>query len=299
MYEMTLEKLKDLIASNEVKDIILDTDAYNEVDDQYCLAYCMRSPERVNLLSVNAAPFLNERSTSPADGMEKSYNEIFKVMKLVDPAAQIPVYRGSTAFLTDKNTPIESDAAENIIRTVQSSDRPVIVVAIGAITNIASALIKCPDLAHGMGVVWLGGNALHAPHTYEFNMKQDVPASQIVFDSGVPLVQVPCLGVCTEMVTTVPELRYYLEGKNSLCDYLCKNVVDAVGDAYARGRIIWDITAAAVLIRPDACEFVTIPRPLLTPDYHYAFDLSRAPYVYVRRLNREIIYGDVFKKLIG
>ena len=55
-----LENLK----STDIKDVILDTDCYNEIDDQFALAYLMRSGDRVNLLSVNAAPFLNKRSTS-------------------------------------------------------------------------------------------------------------------------------------------------------------------------------------------------------------------------------------------
>ena len=75
--------LNDL-KSDTVKDVILDTDAYNEIDDQYAIAFAMLSKSRVNLLSINAAPFLNSRSTSAADGMEKSYNEIFNIRGRVD-----------------------------------------------------------------------------------------------------------------------------------------------------------------------------------------------------------------------
>ena len=70
----------ELICSDKKHKIILDTDAYNEVDDQFCIAYCMLAKEKIDLLSINAAPFLNNRSTSAGEGMEKSYNEIFKVM---------------------------------------------------------------------------------------------------------------------------------------------------------------------------------------------------------------------------
>ena len=106
--EMTLNKFKELINSDKKHKIILDTDAYNEVDDQFCIAYCMLAKNKIDLLSINAAPFLNDRSTSAGDGMEKSYNEIFKVMRLVDENANIPVYRGSTTFLKDKKTPVVS-----------------------------------------------------------------------------------------------------------------------------------------------------------------------------------------------
>jgi len=299
--EMTLEMLKQTIASGKKHRIILDTDAYNEVDDQFCLAYCMLAKEKIDLLSVNAAPFLNSRSTSPADGMEQSYQEIFKVMKLVDPNASIPVYRGSTSFLPNKNTPVESEAAENIINTVMNSEEPVIIVAIGAITNVASALIKCPELAKRTAVVWLGGHAQHYWHNYEFNLRQDIPAAQIIFDSGIPFVQVPCCGVCTEFRTTVAELKHYLSDKNELCDYLTNIVAKECDhlekDGNAPSRIIWDVTAAAVLICPENCNMVTIPRPIVTSDGLYAYDSARPHFVYVRALNRDRIYGDLFEKL--
>ena len=301
--EMTLSKLWELIRSNEKKNIILDTDTYNEVDDQFCLAYCMLAKDKINLLSVNAAPFLNQRSTSPAEGMEKSYQEIFKVMKLVDPNASIPVYRGSETFLQDKKVPVESEAVENIINTVMNSEEPVIVVAIGAITNVASALIKCPELAKKTAVIWLGGHALHHWDSREFNMRQDVPSAQVVFDSGIPMVQVPCAGVCTEFRTSVAELKHYLSNKNALCDYLVQNVAEEC-DCYERpgnapSRVIWDVTAAAVLICPEGCRMVTIPRPVVTPDSRYSNDTARQHYIYVRNLDRDKIYGDLFAKLTG
>ncbi len=294
---MKLDDLSALLASSECLNVILDTDAYNEVDDQFCLAYCMRAPERIRLLSVNAAPFFNSRSSSAADGMEKSYREIFRVMHLVDPSAAIPVYRGSETFMTDPEIPIESDAAENIIRTVKQSEEPVIILAIGAITNVASALVKCPELAQRTAVIWLGGHALHHPHSREFNMRQDVAAAKAVFDSGVPLLQVPCAGVCTELVTSVPELEYYLRGKGELCDYLVDNVARECRDKYACSRIIWDVAAAATLICPAGCEIVRLPRPMLTADSCYSFDSARAHYLYVRRLHRDLIYGDLFRHL--
>ena len=204
---MTMEALKAALHDGTVKNIILDTDCYNEIDDQFALAYAMLSPDKVKLLSINAAPFLNSRSTSAADGMEKSYQEIFKIMKLVDPNADIPVYRGSTAFLTDKNTPVESPACDNIINTVMNSDELVYIVAVGAITNVASAIIKCPELVNRTVVIWLGGHALHWQDTKEFNLRQDIPAAQVILDSGVPFVQIPCSGVCTEFLTSIPELE--------------------------------------------------------------------------------------------
>ena len=294
---MNMETLKVALHDGTVKKIILDTDTYNEIDDQFALAYAMLSKDKVELLSINAAPFLNSRSTSAADGMEKSYNEIFRIMKLVDPDADIPVYRGSTSFLTNKETPVESPACDNIINTVMNSDDLVYIVAVGAITNVASAIIKCPEIVNRTVVIWLGGHALHWQDTREFNLKQDVAAAQIVLDSGVPFVQIPCNGVCTEFSTTIPELEYYLRGKNDLCDYLVDIVRSYTKKPYGWSKVVWDVTAVAALVEPKALDMVIIPTPILTDDCHYAKDDARHPYIYVRRIRRDPLYADLFEKL--
>ncbi len=285
------------IKSPSVKSIILDTDTFNEIDDQFALAYAMLSPERIKLLSVNAAPFLNSRSTSPADGMMKSYNEIRRIMSLVDPEANIPYYKGSETFLVDKSVPVESEAADNIINTVMSSSETVYIVAIGAITNVASAIIKCPALAERAVVIWLGGHALTYKDTKEFNLYQDVMSAQVVFDSGIPLIQIPCAGMCTEFVTTIPELEYYLRGKNELCDYLVDIVRSYTKKPYGWSKVVWDVTAVAVLVCPEAFRYSMLPRPYVTLEGRYAFDGEREPYIYVNKLSRDPIYADLFTKL--
>ena len=63
-------------------DVVLDTDTYNEIDDQFAIAYMMRSPE-LRTKAIYAAPFFNENSSGPEDGMLKSYDEIFKVLELM------------------------------------------------------------------------------------------------------------------------------------------------------------------------------------------------------------------------
>ena len=285
------------IKSGKPKKIILDTDAYNEIDDQFTIAYAMRSPESIELLSINAAPFLNSRSTDAGDGMEKSYREIFNIMHLTDPTANLPVYRGSTAFLSNKNTPIESEAADNIINTVLAADEPIYVIAIGAITNVASAIIKCPEIISKMVVIWLGGHALHWPNAREFNLRQDIAAAQIVFDSKVPLALIPCNGVCSSLSTSVPELQYYLGGKNELCDYLVNIVAAYTKNPYAWSKVIWDVSAVALLTVPNALDTVILPTPILTDDCYFATDTARHPFIYVRNLNRDAIFAHLFKKL--
>jgi inosine-uridine nucleoside N-ribohydrolase len=295
-----MKQLLQTLKNDKVKKMILDTDVYNEIDDLYALAYAMLSPDKVDLLAITAAPFLNGRSTSAADGMEQSYNEAFRVRGLVDADSKIPIYRGSTAFMTREKTPVESEAAEAIIRLVRESDETVYIVAIGAITNVASALLMAPDIAEKAVLIWLGGHALHWKDNKEFNLYQDVPSAQVVFDSKIPLVQIPCNGVCSFFHTTIPELSYYLEGKNPLCDYLMDETRKYnKKNTPCWSKVIWDVTAVAALVRPDTLDMVEIPRPIVTDNSNYATDWARPHYLYVRHINRDKLYDDLFKKLVS
>jgi hypothetical protein len=60
--------------------MVLDTDTYNEIDDQFALVYALRSSEKLTVEAIYAAPFTNERSTGPGDGMERSYDEIIRLL---------------------------------------------------------------------------------------------------------------------------------------------------------------------------------------------------------------------------
>lgn len=292
----TQDILKDL-RSESVKNIILDTDAYNEIDDQYAIAYSMLSKEKINVLAFCAAPFYNDRSSSSGDGMLKSYDEIIKITNFVDPIHNIPIYKGSDKILSSRDVPVESEAADKIAELVLGSDAPVYIVAIGAITNVASAIIKYPEIVERSAVIWLGGHALQHRDTKEFNLAGDVIAAQVVFDSGIPLLQIPCFGVCTEFLTTIPELEYYLSNKNPLCDYLIDVTRNYTNKPYGWSKVIWDVTAVAVFTKPEAFRMVDIPRPVITSDVKYAFDLSRPNYIYVSSIHRDPIYADMFRKL--
>jgi len=252
-------------------DVVLDTDAYNEIDDQFAIAYLLKHGEKLHTKAIYAAPFKNERSESAADGMEKSYREIGKVLELCGESKE--VFRGSDRFLPDEQTPVLSDAAKDLVHRAKgySPERPLYVVAIGAITNIASAILMDPAITESIVVVWLGGNALHYRDTREFNLMQDIAAARVVFGSGVPLVMLPCMGVVSAFTVSRPELEHWFVGKNPLATYLAENTI-AAAERYAAGkpwtRVIWDVTAVAWLLN-DRDRFM-LSRTVLTPMPTYA-----------------------------
>ena len=297
---LTMEqRLKKLEIPTGPVDMVLDTDAYNEIDDQFAISYALHATEKLNVLALYAAPFFNNRSSSPADGMERSYQEILKLLRLSK--LECPVYRGSDRYLPDEQTPVASDAAKHLTELAMrySPEKPLYVVAIGAITNVASALLMKPEIADNIVVVWLGGNALEWHDNIEFNIRQDVASARVVFASGAPLVMLPCLGVVSAFTSTEPELTYWLKGKNDLCDYLVQHTVEAANE-YAKGRVwsrvIWDVTTVGWLLN-DGRRFMLdklIPTPIPEYDHHYAQDPRRPLCRYVYHINRDALMGDLF-----
>lgn len=276
--------------------MVLDTDTYNEIDDQYALVYALLSGDKLELEAVYAAPFYNAKSTGPADGMEKSYLEILKILKMFKRTHEDFAFRGSVDYLRAADQPQESEAARDLVKRAMAAEEPLYVAAVGAITNVASAILMEPKIVEKIVVVWLGGHATYWPHTREFNLKQDILASRLVLDCGVPFVRIPTVPVTSHLHTTLPELEKYVKGRGALGDYLYE-IFKEYRSGYAASKVIWDISAIAFLINPDWVPTVMEPSPIVTDQVTWSRDSSRHLIRNAVYINRDKIFGDLFKKL--
>ena len=123
-------------------DVVLDTDAFNEIDDQFALCYLLACGEKLRTKALYAAPFSNKKEPAVARGMEQSYEEIGRLLAMM--GKDYPVFRGSDRYLPDEHTPVESEAARDLAQRAlsYSPENPLYVIAIGAITNVASAILR-------------------------------------------------------------------------------------------------------------------------------------------------------------
>ena len=288
-------------------DVVLDTDTYNEIDDQYALAFLIKSAPRLRLVGIHAAPFyapeFNHKSENPRDGMEKSYEEILHVLQLMGREDLAPLARkGSQEYLHSETEPVDSPAARRLVELAmeRSPEKPLYVLAIGAITNVASALLMEPEIKNRMVLVWLGGNAYSWPDNKEFNLFQDVAGARVVFGCGVPLVQLPCLGVVSAFTTTGPELEHWLRGKNALCDYLV-DITIREAEEYHMGacwsRAIWDVTAVGWLLGENYMQDRLTHSPIPEYDHRYSFSEDRHLIRCVYSINRDALFHKLFTTL--
>ncbi|MBQ8803924.1 MAG: nucleoside hydrolase [Tyzzerella sp.] len=283
--------------------LVIDSDAYNEIDDQYAIAYALKKQDRLQIEAIYAAPFFNDNADSVQDGMEKSYAEIKRllhIMKREDLTER--VYKGSVDYLKDEDTPQESEAARDLAQRAMAMPEGEIlyVAAIGAITNIASALLMEPAIVDKIVLIWLGGHAHYWKHTKEFNLIQDVAAARVVFDSGVPMVQIPCMGVTSHLATTEPELRAHLKGKSEIGDYLYQITCDIAARQEGKywSRIIWDISTIMWLVGPQKClSEQLVHSPIVTYDGTYSVDTRRHFIKVISWFERDQIFEELFTVL--
>ena len=281
---------------------VLDTDTFNEIDDQFALAYALLARNVIDLQAVTAAPFSNSRAAAPDEGMRKSYEEICRILALFGKDPEGFAWKGSTGYLPDRRTPVESEGARQIIRLARQASRAgrkLHVLAIAAITNVASALLLAPEIAKEIVIVWLGGQELGYPDNNEFNLRQDVPAAQTVFDSGVPLVWLPCRSVVSALSITLPELRTGLAPAGKLGEFLYSRSEDLMNEFKISSKIIWDISTVAYFAVPQAIRCEVIPAPVLNDDKSWGSVPGRHSLTVARELDREAIFADLFETLAG
>lgn len=298
-HNYSMNKILEDIESSSVKNLILDTDTDNEVDDQFAIAYAMLA-EDINLLALTAAPYANDKATTPAEGAENSYHEMVKVRDMVDPDGKmnIPCYRGSGAYMDDLDRPVASEAAENIVRIVKETDGIVYVAVIGCFTNVASALVMDPSIKDKMVVLMIGANAFDYENgdCNEFNLAQDRIAARVIFECGVPVVVLPAMGGTERLYTTNAELNFYLKDQaGQIGNYLCSlfereegGLFNADGSVNCKSRIIWDLGAIAVVrLGERAARLQIVPARTIDPDGYW--DMTRD-------LGRRMIMADDFKR---
>ena len=294
------ERVRLLTPPTGRTEVVLDTDTYNEIDDQFALTHALLSPDHIDLLAVYAAPFKNERSADPGGGMEKSYAEILRITELCRRADKEFAFRGSTEFISARDQPVISPAAENLVKkALQPRDKPLYVLTIGAPTNVSSAILMEPQIIKNIVVVWLGGSGLDWFNADGFNLDQDMHATRVLLDSGVPLVHLAMWPVTSHIVTTVPEVEHHLRGRSALADYLADIFREAVGDQPGKSRILWDLAATSYVINPEWVPTALVHSPLLTDTTpkRWAADPGRHLIRDAKYCNRSAIFSDLFPKL--
>lgn len=275
--------------------VILDTDIYNQCDDQFALCYLLKSQDKFNIEAITIAPYHHDNNISIQEGTDKSYHEIVKICNWLNFDWTNKVFKGSIDYvINDYNE--ENDAVNKIIGIANKNEKTYI-LAIGAITNVAIAIKKEPKIIDKIEVIWLGGNSFLSKNNKEFNFKQDVQAVRTVFESKVKLTIIPCKNVASNLRTSIYELEHFLKGKSELCDYLCQRFYNDGVHGIQERRVIWDISVIAYMINKEWFDTEKISCLNINDNTSYEMTENNHKITIVNYLNVDKIFKDLFKKL--
>lgn len=179
------EIIENNFASEAAKvQILLDTDANNELDDQHAMAYMLLSGLHFDVAGITV------NATFGGGDISNHYEEARRILLLCGLNRKIPILKGAnrgfeTLYpLISQHRFEGSEAVEFIVSSaIASVSQPLVVLAIGKLTNVALALARDPSISSRIRVVWLGSNY---PEPGEYNLINDIAALNYILSLDVP-----------------------------------------------------------------------------------------------------------------
>ena len=279
--------------------MVLDTDTANEIDDQFAVVHALLSGERLAVEAIYAAPYVGRGASTAAAGVAESEAEILRLLERLELEPEGRVLRGAGRFLPDADTPVLNPASEDLIERAQAmpDGELLYVAAIGAITDVAAALLIEPSIVTRIAVVWLGGQPLHWPTADEFNLRGDPEAVRVVLESGAPFIYTPCMGAASHLLTTTAELDRCVRPQGAIGEYLAEIFASHDRRFAGASKEIWDLAAIGTLLDVSWTPFDVVAAPELRADLTWGDEAGEHSIGVVNYVRRDPIFGDLFRKL--
>ncbi|MBQ9120169.1 MAG: nucleoside hydrolase [Lachnospiraceae bacterium] len=275
--------------------VIVDTDAACEADDPFAIAHALMS-KKLEVKAILAEHFGVEGST------KASYDEIVTVLEAME--LSVPVYMGEEGALAQVEGKEISPAAKFLMEeALRVDEKPLYVLCLGAITNVASAIQACPEIVSKMTVIWIGGQN---PDNFvvghrEFNAGNDIDAINLVVSSGVEFWQIPN-NVYGSMSIGLAEIQDRIAPCGRIGRHLFENMVNynmqpcagwTDGESWALG----DSPAVGVALKPNCGQYVYREAPIFNPDTSYRFEPGRPMIRVYTSIDSRYILEDFISKL--
>ncbi len=247
-----------LLGHAQTQKVIIDADTGNEVDDLYAVVRGLIEPSwevvALNATQWQASQWATEKS------MEDSHrlNDILLAyLKISD----VPSNRGANNRLYDWGSKTQTSTASMAIvkAALKSQNQKLTIIALGALTNVASAILDEPSITDKIRLYWLGSLydfEKQAMSNTDFNSVMDIQAVDVILNSDVELHIIPN-NVSGKMIFNWDQTESKLRGRHDLADYLLDRWYNHV-DAGIDNRTIWDLALIQAVIHPEWAEEVKI-----------------------------------------
>ena len=250
------------IPDNKKVRVIIDTDAACEADDPFAIVQALLSPKLI-VKGICATHFVDK------DSVGRSYKEIETILDAMD--MDVPVFMGQKGPLSKDND--LSDASKFIINeALKDDEKPLFVLAQGAITNVAKAIMEEPKIKDRFTLIWIGTHGAYygAAPFREFNSGNDVKAANLVLKEINDLWLVPSY-VYTTILIGIAEIKSRIAPLGKIGKHLYENLMaynnsEFAGWTQGESWSLGDSPAVAIALNPMCGRFEYVPAPFIDDD---------------------------------
>ncbi len=265
--------------------VIIDTDAANEVDDQWAIALALGFPERLKIEGFVAAHY---GQRGGANGIAKSHASIEATLAAAGLAGKFTIKNGCDPLAYRDRVP-SSAGVDFIIEQARSAtpENPLWLILLGPATDGAAALLKDPSIADRVVIFWHGRsdwpekcanfNAINDPLATQLLF--ELPCRFVLFDTGANLTMP--MAESARRVGSVGPLGKFLHDLRQRSAY-----------ASRPDKGMFDLGDIAAFINPaDTCTSEAVQAPGVRGDFRYDFKLANGPMVRITAINREASFA--------
>tara|TARA_B100001996_G_C18646989_1_gene587802 strand:+ start:516 stop:1499 length:984 start_codon:yes stop_codon:yes gene_type:complete len=302
--------------SREKIDIIFDTDANNEIDDQHALAYLFFNSNTFNIKAITV------NSTINGGNIDMHYDEAKRIMQLCNWEDKTLLLKGASSNFKNieasLNTPnFDGYKAVSFIIEEALKFNPkhkLVVLAVGKLTNVALAVKKEPLIIPNIRLVWLGSNF---PEPGEYNLKNDIYSmnflleTQIEFEmvtvrygksSGTDFVKVSKEEVEANIPSLGSKIKIPVIGRHGGEFFTFGKYAKSLFDNTSfygnpPSRSLFDMAAVAIVKNPSWGQSSEIPSPIMIDENWVERPNNFRKIKIWENFERELILKDFYKSL--
>ena len=260
--------------------VIIDTDVGTDVDDMWALAFALRCPELDIRLITTCTGDVEYRAALVAKLLEVAGRTDIPIgLGLPLDAAPEP----QKAWIEDYQLNLYpgvviEDGVGAICDTINQSENPVTIIAIGPLPNIAAALQRVPSIIENSKFIGMHGSLrigyLGAPKPMkEYNVKQHALSCKSVFEAGWEKEITP-LDTCGNIILTGDNFQRVRNSRDDLVRAVIENHLiwyEAVAsspvvgpfikkmDPQVQSSILYDCVAIYMAFSSDGLVYEKLP----------------------------------------
>lgn len=279
--------------------VIINTDAKNEADDQFTIVHALLTP-KFHVKGLIGAQFGTRRTQ---ESMQESVDECDLLLELMELKGKVDVFPGAKKEIVSETDYEYSEGAKLIVEeALKNDEKPLFVVFLGPLTDLACAYLEHPEIAGKLTVIWIGGGK-YPQGGFEFNLSNDIKAANIILQSPIELWQVP-IDVYTRMVVSYAELQEKVKPYGKIGEYLFQQMMDFSktitghrgwprGESWSLG----DSPTIGLMLDPQEFRSHLEEVPFIDEDMNYHFSGEGRKIRVYHDIDTRFILEDMFCKL--